>query len=712
MDRQKANLPMAIRNAGGVVAALALGLIIHNPFAAVGLSFGAVTSSLSDSILPYRQRAEHLIAASFFIAIMMAVGTQLATLWPLAIIAVAIVGFGAALAICLGSGATDVGLAAIVTITVFAARSIPWTDAWQLALAALGGGAIQTVLSLLMMPLNPYAPQRRILLDFYRGLLNWAADNYRMDATADAGESRLVVPWVNNYPSLDDDFSRQGQRIRSLFTQGERLALQFTRLGGLIRMLPPEARKPGNAVGGAEEVIRSGLATIVDILSDQPLPNGKAPSAGGIFAFDHEQLASELATHHISQTQIDDLIECLDIIVRQLWIIADIAADAVAARHGGRNRARPTARYNRKLSESAAIIAANLNIQSPSFRHGLRMAVALAVAMLAGRWLQLTNSYWIPMTVGLVLKPDFGTTISRGLLRTAGTMIGLILLTWIYAVAPETVATPLIIVGLLMFFLRYLGPMNYGLFAVFISGLIVILLSQSGQHIITLIDARALCTLIGGAIAMAAYCLWPTREETQIAGHIQSLIRSHHHYVMSVIGRFQGEFATAASVGSSRRAAQLARTNLEASITRLNAQMAVKPGLNRLLSGMMASSLRLFHAAASMETMEITADRKALIACCRPFFDALDPFLAELADLDHATPPTDAQRVVKSFQSLKPPAVLLENPIRPELVRMVNSVNTLAEQITLWRKLMEPASGRNDRPDAVIPPASPAHHAD
>ncbi len=712
MERQKANLPMAIRNALGVVGALAIGLIIHNPFAAVGLSFGALMSSFSDSILPYRQRGEHMMAASFFIALMMAVGTQLASFWPLTAIVVAIVGFGAALAICLGASAADIGLAAIVTITVFSARSIPWTDAWQLALAALAGGTIQTALSLLMMPLNPYAPQRKILTDYYRELLNWAAGNYRMDPNADVDGKRLMVPWINNYPSLDDDFSRQGQRVRSLFTQGERIAIQFTRLGGLIQILPPAVKEPSGAMGRVEKAIHSGLATIVAILSDQPTQNGGVLTSKGIFAFDHEQLATELATHGVIQPQIDDLIECLDIIFRQIWIIADIAADAVAARRNGRDPSRPAARYNRKLSESAALIAANLNIRSPSFRHGLRMAAALTVAMLAERWLNLTNSYWLPMTVGLVLKPDFGTTISRGLLRTAGTMVGLILLTWIYALAPETIAAPLIIVGLLMFFLRYFGPMNYGLFAVFISGLIVILLSQSGQHITTLIDARALCTLIGGGIAMAAYCLWPTREETQIAGHIHTLIRSHHKYFLSVIGKFTGEFATAQVVGPSRRAAQLARTNLEASITRLNAQIAVKPGLNRLLSGIMASSSRLFNATASMEAMEITAQRKALIAYCRPLFAAIGPFLTELADVDHASPPTTAPQLVKLLQSLKPPPELLENAIHPELVRIVNSINTLAEQMTLWRELMEPVNGQVDKPDTVIPRTSPTHHAD
>ena len=43
--------------------------------------------------------------------------------------------------------------------------------------------------------------------------------------------------------------------------------------------------------------------------------------------------------------------------------------------------------------------------------------------------LALPRSYWLAMTIALVLKPDFGSTFSRGILRLAGTYVGLFVAT-------------------------------------------------------------------------------------------------------------------------------------------------------------------------------------------------------------------------------------------------------------------------------------------
>lgn len=686
---------MASRNAIGVVIALAIGLVLNNRYASVGLSFGALMSSFSDSDLPYRQRAEHLIAASASIALTMAVGTQLGAYGAASAIVVAIVGFIAALAVCLGNSAADIGLAAIVTITVFSTRSVPWADAWKLAIAALAGGIIQTIFSLVTMPLNPYAPQGRLLADYYRLLMTRVSDMRHPRQPTDQSRSGPMLPAAEALAALDDDFSPQGQRVRSLFTQGERIAIQLARLDDLIHILPTELLDTGRVLGNVAEKIISGLAAITDIVSGLSPRNEATPPPTGIFTFDHELINSDLLARGFSKEHIDELIECLDTIARQIWIVSDIATDVVTARRGTNWVSRPTVRYNRKFSESSRVIAANFNMQSPAFRHGLRMASGLVLAMLLTRWFSLINAYWIPMTVGLVLKPDFGSTISRGTLRMAGTLVGLILLTWVYAVAPQTFAAPLIIVGLLIFLLRYFGPMNYGLFSVFISGVIVILLAQSGQHITTLIDARAVCTLTGGAIAITAYCLWPTREEAQIGKHVEFLIRSHQQYLMSVIGRFDPSFAVSGqSIRTSRRMAQLARTSLEASIIRLNAQTTVEAELNHLLSGIMASSNRVFNASASMEAMSVSPSRQMFIEYCRPFFQSQGALFTVLADENQTPGPSDAHQLVKAFRSIKPPGDLLENPIRFEVVRLVNSTNTLAEQIIQWRSWITYQKGK------------------
>ena len=54
----------------------------------------------------------------------------------------------------------------------------------------------------------------------------------------------------------------------------------------------------------------------------------------------------------------------------------------------------------------------------------MRLSVALMVAVTAYRSLSLGSGYWVPLTVLFVLKPDYGTTIARGIGRAIGTMAG------------------------------------------------------------------------------------------------------------------------------------------------------------------------------------------------------------------------------------------------------------------------------------------------
>jgi uncharacterized membrane protein YccC len=79
-----------------------------------------------------------------------------------------------------------------------------------------------------------------------------------------------------------------------------------------------------------------------------------------------------------------------------------------------------------------ATLRANFHLGSTAYRHALRMAVCVAVGDLIGRSYGLRRSYWLPMTIAIVLKPDFTTTFSRGVLREIGTMLGLVLSTALF----------------------------------------------------------------------------------------------------------------------------------------------------------------------------------------------------------------------------------------------------------------------------------------
>src|SRR5581483_7331572 len=111
----------------------------------------------------------------------------------------------------------------------------------------------------------------------------------------------------------------------------------------------------------------------------------------------------------------------------------------------------------------------------------------------------------------------FTTTFSRGVLRLAGTLGGLLLATALYHVFPESALTQLFLVGIFTFMMRSIGPANYGVFSVAISGLIVFLIAATGISPREVVVQRGLNTAAGGILALIAYALWPTWERTQVS---------------------------------------------------------------------------------------------------------------------------------------------------------------------------------------------------
>ena len=92
--------------------------------------------------------------------------------------------------------------------------------------------------------------------------------------------------------------------------------------------------------------------------------------------------------------------------------------------------------WQKRFSGNLARLQANLSLRSAACRHAIRLAGCLAIGELLARSVHSQRSYWLAITVAIVLKPDFTMTFSRGLLRMGGTLIGLVLATTCFILFP------------------------------------------------------------------------------------------------------------------------------------------------------------------------------------------------------------------------------------------------------------------------------------
>jgi hypothetical protein len=155
-----------------------------------------------------------------------------------------------------------------------------------------------------------------------------------------------------------------------------------------------------------------------------------------------------------------------------------------------------------------------LSLRSPVCLYALRMAVVVTVATEFFRHTGFLSGYWIPMTTLLVVRADLYQTLTRGVMRVAGTILGAGLAGLI---AEQLRPSPVVLAALVVFFAWWaysVLDVNYALFTLNLTAYIVFLLSLSGLPPAEVVHRRAVYTALGGALALLAYLdvFWKTRR--------------------------------------------------------------------------------------------------------------------------------------------------------------------------------------------------------
>ncbi|MFT4113198.1 FUSC family protein [Silvibacterium sp.] len=143
------------------------------------------------------------------------------------------------------------------------------------------------------------------------------------------------------------------------------------------------------------------------------------------------------------------------------------------------------------------------SINNSVIPYALRLMVVIGVSTEIYRRLHFSSGYWIPMTAMLVLKPGLADTASRAIARTVGTIAGAYLLSAAIGWLQPSQAW-IVVFSIVFAWLAYATMnINYALFTVCITGYIVFLLSLNATPSDEIAHRRALCTAIGGAIALS-----------------------------------------------------------------------------------------------------------------------------------------------------------------------------------------------------------------
>ncbi|MHB8148151.1 MAG: FUSC family protein, partial [Vulcanimicrobiaceae bacterium] len=417
-DTSKVELGYVARCTVGVAVPLLVALALGYPAFGLAAAIGALSVGFASQQGVYRTRAAAMLWTAAGMAISTAAGS-LAAPNPIAIALVAVAwGFAYGTLVALGPAATLVGLNSCVALALASAYSF---DAQQIAiqsLLVLAGGLVQTLLLVAIWPMRRYGIERGALRDAYAVLAAYAR---AISSSEHALPDASVFQSVRTALADPQPFARRRDLVAFSVLQDEAERIRAA-LAALTADHYYWEQQGERAMCAAIEQVGDTSALVLESIA-KALANASEPQAQDGLWEDARHAVDTVnarpgARHAFTQSQA--LLGQL----RAAWRSAGFPAEAPAPDTPARLRP-----HADRWSDGWLAIRSNLNLRSPVGRHAVRVALALGLAMLFAQHLPAARGYWIPLTVVLILKPDFTATFARGFARIAGTLIGAVFIT-------------------------------------------------------------------------------------------------------------------------------------------------------------------------------------------------------------------------------------------------------------------------------------------
>ena len=219
---------------------------------------------------------------------------------------------------------------------------------------------------------------------------------------------------------------------------------------------------------------------------------------------------------------------------------------------------------------SWALLRDNLTFDSNTFRHAVRVSVATVAGYIFSRYLSIGHSYWILLTIIVILKPTYSLTQKRNYQRLWGTAGGaLVALLLLYFIQNKTVLFSCMLVLMIgtYSFLRS----NYLIGVLFTTAYVLVLFHLVyDSNLKTIFTDRLIDTGIGSLIAfLANFFIVPAWEKEKIKDYMLLALENNIAYFRNVSAAFTGKPVTITEYKKTRQNAFVALANLSDAFSRM-----------------------------------------------------------------------------------------------------------------------------------------------
>jgi uncharacterized membrane protein YccC len=465
---------MVVRAVIAIAAPLAVAYALGDMRIGALISTGALPAVLSESEGPYRYRARRLGGAAAAAAVGYVIGLLIGGSEPaVAIPVVMLVAAVSALISAAGSNASVASLQLFVFCVLATGQYLSGVRFEVLLGCFLIGAAWSLLVALATWPVRATSPERGAVAQVYIELA--AMLSASGEAASLAARNQLTTAMNTAYDRLLTARSWLSGRDAAYRELLNLLSATTPAIEASVAMV--NARHPA-----PDEVVEHLTALAASVLAHQPLPSAPAPPP-----------------------EAEDT-----------PLLAALYAGLARIEEGDdRQRRKPLPVRQRLRDWAGSLVSGPL-----TWLAGLRLTLCVGLAEVVGLVLPLERSYWIALTVGIVLKPDFGSVFGRAVLRGIGTVAGVAVGAVVLGVGTNGWLLVLLIAvfagGLAVGKVR-----NYGLQSAFITVLIILQMDLLSNGNWGVLQARLVDTVLGCAIVLVfGYLLWPGSRRPQVGGRL------------------------------------------------------------------------------------------------------------------------------------------------------------------------------------------------
>jgi uncharacterized membrane protein YccC len=473
--------PDMIRAALAICVPLAVGFAVGRPTIGLLPATGGLLGTLTDRGGSYLYRVERVSAVGVFGgAVGLAIGSAIHGRGWIAVIALVVVAGASAVLSSLGDTGSQIGLQLLVYTSLGIGPFGALRPVWHTAAGFLVGVVWALVLILPGWLLSPYGQEQRAVAAVYQALADQLASIGTGDFTA---QRQDVTDAVNAaYDELltarttAAGRNRRVMRLVAALNASNLMSQAATTLGVAGTRPPPLVIE---TVARLADAIRTGSAPPM-------IPPAWDASPGTLALRDAMAGVARVLSRDWSP--------------------------------GERTRAELTEEVRKPSRGGVADrIIRTVGGGQVSRTFVVRLMACMGVAGLVSEVLPLQRSYWVPLTVAIVLKPDYGSVFARAVQRGIGTIVGAVAGAVLLALFHG--AWLLVPFGVLAALLPYGRNRNYGLLATFLTPLVVVLVDLLKPVGWRLAGDRLVDTLIGCAIVLVVgFAPWPMSWYAHLPG--------------------------------------------------------------------------------------------------------------------------------------------------------------------------------------------------